>query len=990
MKKITSNKKVLKKSKSTKKTLSPNKKDFFIVGIGASAGGLKAFKLFFDNTPSNSGMAFIIVQHLDPEHKSLLRELIAEHTKMKVSEISDGMNIQPNNVYIIPPKKNLKIFHNTLQLIGIAKQRAPIRPIDSFFHSLAEDKKNKAIGIVLSGTGSEGTLGLQEIRKGGGIAIVQDPKSAQFDGMPLSAIAAKTADYILLPEQMPAKLIQYVKKNNSKISGNQSELVIPTENQLKKIFMVIRYQTGYDFSSYKTNTIIRRITKRIVLNQITSIDDYIHFLQTNPLEVEKLYKDFLIGVTSFFRDEEVFGCIREKVIPPLLEKSKEKQELRIWVCGCSTGEEAYSLAILFSEALEKNKKHLKVLIFATDIDKEAIKFARTGIYPESIAANVNPEQLSKYFTPNEHGYQVKRETREMVVFAHHNVIKDPPFSKMDLITCRNLLIYMNSDLQKKIIPIFHYSLNGDGILVLGTSESLGDYSNLFSVFDNKIKIYKKKRNITLRKTNREFELTHILYPTSTKLSMQNLNSKKKIDISNITEKILLNNYAPPYVIIDKNNDILYFSGNTGLYLEPPKGEARLNILEMAKNGLKIDLKNAISKVRISKKEVRTNEVEVKVNDHFQPINLIVKPLLSKEIDLGALIIIFETAKESSVKSNGLKSKREKVFDISDLQKELKITREHLQTAIDELEISNENLQTTNEEFQSSNEELQSTNEELETSREELQSVNEELITMNTELQDKIEQLSQANDDLNNLLRSIEVATVYLDRDLKIKRFTPAATKIFNLIPSDIDRSVTHLSSNLLYKELADDVKYALKTLAVKSVEVPATDSTWYGMRIIPYRTAENIIEGVLVTFVDITEQKRVEEKLKTTNEHLNLIMENLPAIPYTCVADPAIKISFVGKSCEKVTGFLPEQFTHKTSFWISRIHPEDKKTTLASFSAIAKKEKIDKPFRWKCADGKYKQFINYIRYAAPKNGRPAYIVGVWQEIEKNKELKIHK
>lgn len=979
-------KKTVKAEKIVKKPLSEDKKNnFFIAGIGASAGGLEALKLFFDNTPSTTGMAFVIVQHLDPMHKSLMSELLAEHTKMEVSEVKDGVKVKPNSVYIIPPNKDLRILNGVLLLIKPTEARAKRRSIDSFFHSLAEDQKENAIGIILSGTGTEGTLGLKEIIAEGGISIVQDPKTAKFDGMPQSAIDENTADYILAPEKMPAQLLKYIKnRNKTSIHVKMPEVSVPLESQLKKIFLMIRNQTGYDFSNYKTNTIVRRILKRKALNQINSIEDYITFLQNNSAEIEKLYKDFLIGVTSFFRDKEVFNSVEKNAIPYLLKKCWEKQELRVWVCGCSTGEEAYSLAILFKEAQEKNKQYIKVTIFASDIDKDAIGFARNGIYPESSIADIAPEQLSRHFIKKENNYQLKKEIREMVVFAHHNVIKDPPFSRMDMITCRNLLIYMNSDLQKRIIPLFHHSLNNEGILLLGTSESIGEFTNSFTVFDPKIKIYKKNSESIKHKSTAGYELPNIKQGILPAVSFPSADARKKLNVSGLTEKILLDNYAPPSVIIDKNNNALYFSGNTGLYLEPPNGEANLNILEMAKRGLKSDLESAIKKARTIKTEVETSGVDIIVNDHVQTINLKVKPVLSKETDLGAMMIIFESAQTSKkIISDTTKNSEINKPKLIELEKELKITREHLQTAIDELETSNEDLQTTNEEYQSSNEELQSTNEELETSREELQSVNEELITVNTELSGKIEQLSQANDDLNNLLSSIEVATVFLDRNLKIKRFTPAATKIFNLIPSDIDRPVTHLSSNIVYKALADDVKNALKTLAVKTADVQANDGTWYHMRILPYRTAENVIDGVLVTFVDITENKSTEEKLKKTNEHLNMIMENLPAVPYTCVADPDVKISFVGKSSEKVMGFLPEQFIKKTSFWINRVHPADKKKILSAFSGIAKKGSFDLPFRWKCVDGKYKHFINFIRYAEAEYNRPAYIVGVWQEITEN-------
>jgi two-component system CheB/CheR fusion protein len=456
---------------------------------------------------------------------------------------------------------------------------------------------------------------------------------------------------------------------------------------------------------------------------------------------------------------------------------------------------------------------------------------------------------------------------------------------------------------------------------------------------------------------------------------------KKINISLLTEKILLDNYAPPSVIIDKKNKALYFTGNTSQYLEPPTGEANLNILEMAKRGLKVNLEAAVKKARATNAIVETNNIDIKVNNHYQTINLIVKPILLKEKDLGVLMIIFETADRT--KSIALQSESKpnasKKINPSSLEKELEITRNNLQTVIDELKNTNEDLQITNEEFQSSNEELQSTNEELETSREELQSVNEELITVNSELSTKIEQLSQANDDLDNLLSSIEIATVFLDRNLNIKRFTPAATKIFNLIPTDIDRPVTHLTGNLLYKGLSTDVIHALKTLATKAAEVQAIDGTWYNMRILPYRTSENIIEGVLVTFIDITDQKKNEYKLKKVNESLNMILERLPIVPYICLTIPKLNITYVGKNSEKVMGFLPEKFTKKTAFWFSRIHPSDKKKITTSFLNVEKKGTLEVPFRWKCSDGKYKNFVNYITYVISENKNENYIVGVWQE-----------
>ncbi len=969
MKKVTLKKTSSKKQAADQLPSGDDESSMFIVGIGASAGGLEALKLFFGHLPANSGMAFIIVQHLDPTHESLLTELISGHTKMMVKEITDGTRIEPNCVYVIPPGKELTIVQHTLFLTELPEEQIKRRPIDSFFVSLAQEQKGNAIGIILSGTGTDGALGLNEIKAAGGLAMVQDPETAQFDGMPRSAIMAKVADCILPPEKMPEQLLYYSKRKEKNHEHIDSQLPEVSEHNLKEIFQAIRIQTGYDFSNYKTNTIARRISKRIALNRFNTPEEYVTFLHNHPEEVTKLYKEFLIGVTSFFRNKEVFKSFEKQAVPYLLEKCKDKQELRAWVCGCSTGEEAYSLAILFKEAIEKNKQYLKVTIFASDIDDDAIEFARAGLYNESNVVNISAERLSRYFTEDEKGYQLKKEIREMVVFAHHNLIKDPPFSKMDLITCRNLLIYIKGEFQKKIIPVFHYSLNNDGLLLLGTSESIGEHGNLFTPMDAKNKLFKK--NIQARKPYPLFELPFVERKIDFKKPVLLSTVPKITSVAELAEKLIAEPSPSSSVIIDKNNDALYFSGNTGFYLEPPVGVAKWNILEMAKKELKSVLKNAIKKARKNKAEVKKNGIELIGNNGLQVINLTIKPLLTKEYDSGTLMIIFSLAELEKTKNNSIAGKSEKQKRSNrDLENELKITRGDLQTAIHDLEISNEDLQ-------SANEELQSTNEELETSREELQSLNEELITVNSELTSKIDQLSRANNDLNNLLRSIDVATIYLDKTLKIKRFTPAATNLFNLIPSDIDRPITQLSSNLHYTTLVEDIGQVLKTLEAKNIEVLATDGPWYYMRIIPYRTTENVIEGVLITMVDITRQKIVEQNLATSNEQLNLVMETLSVVPYICTTE--VEFSFVGKSCQKVTGFLPEQFLGKTSFWLKRIHPDDKKKTFAAFSAIEKKTNDTLTFRWKCNDGNYKQFINYMRYIAGEVGKPPYITGVWQE-----------
>ncbi len=965
-----------KKSKSVKikSTELQSRKKFPVVGIGASAGGLEALTILFDHLPSDTGMAFVIVQHTDPTYKSLLSELIGRHTKMPVAEITNASTIQPNSVYIIPSNKDVRLHNSIFRLTTPKLARAKRRPVDIFFHSLAEDQQEFAIGIVLSGNGTEGTLGLIEIKAAGGMAIVQDPATAQFGGMPENAILSGSPDYILAPDKIPSKLNNYNKKR-IKPATLKKEMLGPSERQLDKILAVIKSRTGHDFTEYKPNTIIRRIIKRIALHKTGSVEAYIGVMEKKPEEAIELYNDFLIGVTSFFRDKDVFNYLEKKVLPGLLESAEEKKEIRVWVCGCSTGEEAYSFAMLFREMLLKLKLDTKVTIFASDLDKEAIVFARKAVYPATIANAVSAERINKFFNKKDSAYHLCKEVRDMVVFAHHNVINDPPFSKMDLISCRNLLIYINSDLQKKIIQHFYYSLNDSGLLVLGLSENIANPAGLFLTVDEKLRIFKKKAGFS-RKINPVYDLSFVKQAKDTTHKAPIELSMKKLNISGITEKILLDQYAPPSVIIDKYNEAIYFSGNTGIYLEPPPGIARFDILEMARNGLKHSLEEAIKKARKTNSEVETKNIEVLLEDQYRITRLKVKPLLSKEYEPGTLMIIFEPVNKPGKPNKENKNSVEKEkLKLSLLEKELKMTRQHLQIAINELE-------TSLDDFKCSNEELQSSNEELETSREELQAVNEELVTVNAELNGKLDELSESNNDLTNLLRCIEVATLYLTKDLLIKRFTPAATKIFNLISTDIDRPVTQLSANLEYNSLVTDVKQVLKTLQVKSIQVKDLNGLWYYMRIIPYRTSENIIEGVLVTLVEITSQKTVELELKKSNEYLNLIMENLPVIPYTALLKPKLKMDFIGKTVERVTGFLPEKFSGSISFWSGRIHPDDKKSTLASLEDHSKKGSRNQPFRWKCADGKYKSFIISKQFIPEAEGRSAYLVGVWQETPK--------
>ena len=870
---------ISKKSKPKKDLGSDKERGFLIVGMGASAGGLEAFKEFFESMPEAPSMAFILVQHLDPTHKSLMVPLLKKHTKMMVTEVKDNTKVKPNHVYVIPPNKDMAIFNGMLHLMVPTAARGFRKPIDFFLRSLAEDQMERAVGIILSGTGTEGTLSLKDIKGQGGLSIVQDPKTAKYDGMPRSAIAAGAQDFILPVKEMPNLLLNYAK--NRKFKPEEKPIKISTPNeQLEKVFILLRKETGCNFSDYKNSTVIRRIEKRMALNQIDKLGDYIKHLQNNQEEILKLFQELLIGVTSFFRDKEAFEALGRIAATHIISTKTDGDTIRIWVPGCSTGEEAYSLAILFDEAIHNQTKAIKVQIFASDLDENAINRARQGVYPETISVDISPKRLSRYFLGDKNTYRIKKEIRDQVIFAEHNLIKDPPFSKLDMVSCRNLLIYLNVEAQRKVFAIFHYALNPEGILFLGNSESLGEYATLFEVMERKHKIFKFKDV----KQGKMPDIGH-LFKESIPLKTTNTITRKREwqnSLSGITEKMLLANYAPACTIINSKGDALYFYGNTGKYLQPSPGEAKLNIVDMAREGLKADLQAIISRGRKSKKLEMQKNIKVKTNGSLQSIDLSIRPMAQMGLEEDFWMVTFQDLDAVPDKISKIKARHpEESTEVHALEQELAATKEYLRSTIEQLEISNEELKSSNEELQSSNEELQSTNEEMETSKEELQSVNEEIVTVNTELQGKIDELAQAYDDMNNLLASTEIGTIFLDSDLRIKRFTPSMVKIINLIQSDIGRSIEDLSYNLIYDGIVEDAKEVLNKLTPLRNVVKSIDGSWFQMQIMPYRTTENMIKGVVITFVDISQEKQLSVELQDFKEKYEQLLEMTRTIVYT-------------------------------------------------------------------------------------------------------------
>jgi two-component system CheB/CheR fusion protein len=864
----------MKKTKASKpaKRKASSSGSFPIVGIGASAGGLEALEQFFGHTPVDSGMAFVVIQHLDPNHVGIMPELLQRITSMKVFQAADNLKVKPNCLYVIPPNKSLSILNGALHLFDAVESRGLRLPIDIFFRSLADDRQDKSIGIVLSGMGSDGSLGVKAIKEKHGIVLVQSPDSAKFDSMPRSAIDAVVADIVATAEELPAKLISFLKyvpivKSEPKIDNTY-------QSGIDKIIILLREQTGHDFSMYKKNTLFRRIERRKGVHQLEKINNFVRFLQENPKEIEILFKELLIGVTTFFRDTAVWEELKEETLPALLNDLPNGYTLRAWVPACSTGEEAYSLAIIFKEAQEKLKqnKNLNLQIFATDLDADAIEKARKGFFPSGIVSDVSPERIKRFFISEDAGYRLNAAIREMVVFASQNVIKDPPFTKLDILTCRNMLIYMEPELQKKLMALFNYSLNAGGIMVLGTAETLGNSEEGFEELDSKLKIFKR----TAKK-----ELVQVLdFPSAFNRGKPSAPETRSIprtveNIQTLVEQTMLQQFSPASVLVNDKGDILFITGRTGKYLEPAAGKTNINIFSMAREGLREVLPGAFRKAMQNFEPKILHKIKIGINGGTQFVDVTVQRIENPNSVGNLLLVVFTDVSDplqdviSSKAGKRAPGKRQK-----ELEEELARSYEDTQGLREEMQTSQEELKSTNEELQSTNEELQSTNEELTTSKEEMQSLNEELQTVNVELQSKVSDSMQANNDMKNLLNSTEIAILFLDKELNIRRFTDSLTDIFKLRPVDVGRPFTDQVSDLQYPEIGTHCEQVLKTLITKEADITTDDGRWFQVRIMPYRTLDDRIDGLVITFTDKTTATNAQQQLAISETRYRGLFES--------------------------------------------------------------------------------------------------------------------
>jgi two-component system, chemotaxis family, CheB/CheR fusion protein len=957
-----------------------------VVAIGASAGGLEAIEAFFAKMPVDNTFGFIVVQHLSPDYKSLMVEILSKKTTMPVQRAEDGAVVEAARIYLIPPRKNLTIFHGTLILSDQEPNRGINLPIDILLRSLAEDQGERAVAVILSGSGSDGMRGVRAVKQAGGMIMVQDESTARFDSMPRAAISTGLADFILPPAEMPQQLLAFTRHPYvARKSG--SDAVLPDDDALTRIFALLRERSKVDFTYYKPSTVVRRIERRIGITQTDDIEAYVRHLHQYPAEVTTLFRELLIGVTSFFRDFAVFERLQEELLPSLIE-SAGNREMRVWIAGCSTGEEAYTMAILLRECMGRMDVVRDVKIFATDIDRDAVRFAATGIYPESIAADIPPGYLGKYFIKQEEHFQICRPVREMVVFAQHNLIKDPPFTRMDLVSCRNLLIYLQPVLQNHVLDNFSFSLRSEGILVLGTSESTGEMSDQFEVVDARLKLYRSRGRASGRSgghsgaSDRSFENDRG-QPGDTRFrELQNRYAGARRAITEAEDHVLERfleaagaHYLPTAVVVDEHLQIQRIVGNSEEYFRIPSGKPTTDISRVALPELTIPLTTGAQKVFREQRELRYTGIRYRRNGVTIAVDLRIVPLPDRKRHDPLVAVFFsrergtegaagadDTGRDDARRNDAGRGaggetdgdadggnaapatydvSREAEQRIQDLEQELQLTRENLQATVEELETSNEELQATNEELLASNEELQSTNEEL-------HSTNEELYTVNTEYQNRIMELTELNNDVENLLTSSRIGTLLLDENLDVRRFSPQVTSIFGLRSGDTGRPIAHVTHNLVDIDPVGIMKGVQDDERVAEQEVRTVDGAWYLMRVIPYSVAPDVYSGVVASFVDITSLKEAQKLFET-------IADASPALIWISGLDKQCTwfnrpwLNFTGRTMEQEMG----------AGWTEGVHPDDYDRCLATYTeAFDRRKPFTMEYRLRRRDGVYRWILD--------------------------------
>ncbi len=834
-----------------------------IAGVGASAGGLEAFTSLLQGLPGKPDIAIVFVQHLAPQHDSALVPLLSGQSSLRVVQATQDVKVEANTIYVIPPNTQMILSGSTLHLNARPGDRSQYTPIDTFFSSLAESAGARAIGVILSGTASDGAHGVREIKAAGGVTIAQSPASAKHDGMPRAAIATGMVDLVLAPNAIGAKLGELARHAYAQAAEKTGDELPLNDEQLQPVFDLLRPVSGVDFRHYKRPTIKRRLFRRMALHRLKGVDEYVRLLRSDPAEVRSLYQDLLIHVTRFFREPESFEALAEEVFPAIVKGAGPDRPIRAWVSGCATGEEAYSLAIALVEFMQKNQIDAPLQIFATDISETAVEQARTGAFPAAIEGDVSADRLRRFFTKYEGGYRVTKMIRDVCVFARQDLTKDPPFSKLDVILCRNVLIYMDIVLQKKLLSVFHYALKPHGFLVLGQAETVGAQVTLFTLVDKKHRVHRKK-TVSADRAAPFLTENPSAEPKKTAPGEPVVPEKH---LQTEVSRVIMDRFAPPGVVVDSEMQIVQFRGQTGAFLEPAPGEASLNLLKMAKEGLLYGLRTAIHTARKTREPVHKSGLQIRSGAGWKPVSIEVIPLAAN----GRLhyIVLFDgdhpaaSAKKKPRPATAPKlTTKARRSQVDFLRRELAASREYLQSIIQELEAANEELQSANEEILSSNEELQSTNEELDTAKEELQSTNEELNTVNEELHGRNEELSRVNSDLINLLAGVQIAIVIVDADLRIRRFTPMAERVLNLIPGDTDRLIGHINPNIVGANLEQLMTECIDTIAPVEREVQDRQGHWYSLRIRPYRSLENKIDGAVLTLYDVDKSKRYEESIR--------------------------------------------------------------------------------------------------------------------------------